>query len=188
MTVMTRLLGVAALAMTAAAPAWAGPLVWTLDNVHFDDGAIATGTFTFDADTTVISAWSITVSGGTAGLATFTYTKDGTQNALAFTPGAVPFESLVFTDSSDPLSTNRYMKLTTVTPLSDSGGVIALVTGAFSVDCDNCGTYHNVDGGSVVTLGEAATPEPATWALTILGFGAIGMTLRTRRRTSVAFG
>ncbi len=32
-----------------------------------------------------------------------------------------------------------------------------------------------------------AVPEPATWALLMLGFGVIGGSMRARRRTSVAF-
>lgn len=34
----------------------------------------------------------------------------------------------------------------------------------------------------------AAVPEPASWAMMIGGFGMIGATLRSRRRTSVVFG
>ena len=32
----------------------------------------------------------------------------------------------------------------------------------------------------------AAVPEPATWAMLVLGFGSIGLSLRTARRTSMA--
>ncbi len=34
----------------------------------------------------------------------------------------------------------------------------------------------------------AAAPEPATWALMIIGFGAMGGMMRTRRKAGVAFG
>jgi len=30
-------------------------------------------------------------------------------------------------------------------------------------------------------------PEPATWALTLMGFGAMGAAMRRRPRTSVSF-
>lgn len=187
MTVMTRVLGAAALAMAAAAPALASPLVWTLTDVHFDDDTTATGTFTYDADTGLISDWSITISGGSV-LPGFTYTKDGTQDAEVFPSGAGPFEVLSFSDNSDPLLITRYMTLGTVSPLSDSGGIVALVADGSSVDCDDCAPYHTVDRGSVVALGDSPTPEPATWALTMLGFGAIGSTLRRRRPARVVFG
>lgn len=34
------------------------------------------------------------------------------------------------------------------------------------------------------TLNIAAVPEPGTWALMLLGFGAIGLTMRSRRRST----
>lgn len=37
-----------------------------------------------------------------------------------------------------------------------------------------------------VTISESAVPEPATWAVMILGFGAVGSALRTRRRFATA--
>jgi hypothetical protein len=47
------------------------------------------------------------------------------------------------------------------------------------------GTNSNVSGvaGGNVTI--SAVPEPSTWALMILGFGAIGLTMRGRRRRTV---
>ena len=40
-------------------------------------------------------------------------------------------------------------------------------------------------GGTVVP-GGPGVPEPATWAMMIMGFGAIGMTLRSKRRRALA--
>jgi len=36
--------------------------------------------------------------------------------------------------------------------------------------------------------GAGAVPEPASWAMLLLGFGAAGMAMRSRRCTAVAFG
>lgn len=54
------------------------------------------------------------------------------------------------------------------------------------------GTYQSLAGSSdwgvgtmVISLSESV-PEPSTWALMILGFGAVGGALRTRRETRVA--
>jgi hypothetical protein len=33
----------------------------------------------------------------------------------------------------------------------------------------------------------AAVPEPATWAMMLLGFGAIGLSMRKRRGSRVSF-
>ncbi|HMI18188.1 MAG TPA: PEPxxWA-CTERM sorting domain-containing protein [Sphingomonas sp.] len=47
------------------------------------------------------------------------------------------------------------------------------------------------DGQFLVTISsdaEGAVPELATWAMMVGGFGAVGATMRRRRRTSVRFG
>jgi hypothetical protein len=36
-----------------------------------------------------------------------------------------------------------------------------------------------------VSITSGAVPEPATWALMIVGFGAVGATLRSRRRQAI---
>jgi hypothetical protein len=36
--------------------------------------------------------------------------------------------------------------------------------------------------------GNGAVPEPASWALMMIGFGAIGSAMRSRRRMAVSFG
>lgn len=55
--------------------------------------------------------------------------------------------------------------------------------------------FNNADGKidafkfSNLTVGSSAVPEPATWAMMILGFGMIGSAMRRRQvRTAVSFG
>jgi hypothetical protein len=50
------------------------------------------------------------------------------------------------------------------------------------------GNYNTAVGSNPTysgTLNIAPVPEPATWGLMILGFGAIGLTMRGRRRRTV---
>ena len=50
-------------------------------------------------------------------------------------------------------------------------------------------TLHATGAGSnleTITLSSAAVPEPATWALMIMGFGGAGAMLRSRRRPATA--
>lgn len=44
------------------------------------------------------------------------------------------------------------------------------------------GTLFGVTGAYSGTLNVQAVPEPQTWAMMLLGFGAIGLSLRSRRR------
>ena len=61
----------------------AEPLTWSLDNVTFNDGGIATGSFTIDASLNSVLNWNISVSGGDQVVfPTFNYTP-----ATAPSPG-----------------------------------------------------------------------------------------------------
>ena len=48
--------------------------------------------------------------------------------------------------------------------------------------------FSTQGGGNLVTFSATTTavPEPATWALMLLGFGGIGMAMRRRRRPALA--
>lgn len=79
---------------------------------------------------------------------------------------------------------------------ADMGGysVIGISVGVGS--SASAGYYAYADNVRLVTntsdttwnfnVSNAAVPEPSTWAMLIIGFGAVGGTLRTRRRTGLA--
>jgi hypothetical protein len=48
------------------------------------------------------------------------------------------------------------------------------------------GTLTGPNGSYSGTLNVAAVPEPATWMMMLLGFGAIGMVVRRRRQPALA--
>ena len=67
----------------------AAPVTWVLEDVIFDDGAIATGSFVFDADINTVLDFDISVSGGDEGvLPAFTYTPETVLGINAY--NAVP--------------------------------------------------------------------------------------------------
>ncbi|MCE7904045.1 MAG: hypothetical protein DYH20_15815 [Gammaproteobacteria bacterium PRO9] len=56
---------VAAALLLGASPAFATPVTWTLNNVSFNNGSTATGSFDFDRDTNTFSNIAISISAGT---------------------------------------------------------------------------------------------------------------------------
>ena len=76
------------------------------------------------------------------------------------------------------------------TQLSVIGGG-DLFTGSASNPVFNTGTF-NLSGGftagpatlTITRAAVAAVPEPAAWAMMLVGFGAMGVSLRRRRRTN----
>lgn len=57
--------------------------------------------------------------------------------------------------------------------------------GTFTLNISgNPGTSSGSFGGSVAFQRVAAVPEPGTWAMMLVGFGAIGATMRRRHRES----
>jgi hypothetical protein len=50
----------------------------------------------------------------------------------------------------------------------------------------NFSTFDNITFGSA-TPGTGAVPEPGTWAMMLLGFGAIGLAMRRRRTRAALF-
>ena len=46
--------------------------------------------------------------------------------------------------------------------------------------------YTFIDDFRLGTANNGAVPEPSTWAMMLMGFGAIGVALRRRRSTNLA--
>jgi hypothetical protein len=59
------------------------------------------------------------------------------------------------------------------------GGATTLFTGPTSAPTFKLGTFE-LDSDSTLTISAIGAPEPASWALMILGFGAVGAALRRR--------
>ena len=86
----------------------------------------------------------------------------------------------------------------TITPASNSGAMFQTFTSTYEVLTGGPVTLafsQNAGGdefrGSIIdSISIAAVPEPATWALMLLGFGVVGSAIRRRRRqgaTGVSF-
>jgi len=65
--------------------------------------------------------------------------------------------------------------------LTTGTSYIAIMTGFGNTDMGSW-SLTIAGPGTAVPVNAGAVPEPATWAMLMMGFGAVGATLRTRRR------
>ena len=147
-----------------SAPAFALPIQWTLENVKFSDGASASGTFVYDADTNAYTDINITTTTASRPGAVYTFV------CAAPCTGAMADQNaelnLTTSPSSDQTGLPGFI-LFFFPSLSNSGGLRA-VLGALEADCSNStcaaptGTKRTA-GGSVVaptTSTPTNTPVP----------------------------
>ena len=101
-------------------------------------------------------------------------------------------------NTSNPLTNLNFNSVTlnngtTTTAFNIANGVfdsasremIALTAGASNVLTINGTTFGDASYSGTLSFGQtAAVPEPATWALMLMGFGAVGFSMRRRRATA----
>ncbi len=168
----------------------ASPIEWTLSGVTFGDGATASGSFLYDADTQSLSDFDVTT--------TPTPAHDCGPGCILILPTDLPGHhyldlnglfppypagGFAIIDPPSPVTGwtgDLFLALVFASPLSDAGGSIALKATSgegFCLDAGcAAGSYDRfVTSGSIVG---AAVPEPGTLAL--LGTG-LGTVIRRRR-------
>jgi hypothetical protein len=158
-------------------PASAGPILWTLSGITLQDGATATGSFDFDADTGLFSNILVTIAGGTL--------SPSLQGTYTFAdPGGAGFEAIaLLLDAPVPDNTGNPAFALIVPPpgMTDAGGTdLTNVGGVGTCDNPGCANITLAVNGSVLSNSDHhpmitanAVPEPATSVTILLAF--IGM-------------
>jgi hypothetical protein len=181
-------------AMMAAGGALAGPAdaavydftFLTNDNIL----GISNGTFTTDASNNIVSAsgtltsTNVSILGGASSL-TFTLAGLGAGTAgFQVWDNVYNPVSQIFTGNGlgIRLANGNYSSIYDVSGFSACPGQTCI-----SIDPTNNGPFWNPgDAGtlSVRALNNVAggVPEPATWAMMLIGFGGVGATLRSTRK------
>lgn len=108
-----------------------------------------------------------------------------TLNAL--NAGSLGGTILNFTDTTNP-----FQSFALVSNNGWNGYNVAnssLTNGVLTIDLRNTDFSQGANLNFSLTSGNGAVPEPATWAMMIVGFGAIGATVRRRQavKTTVSF-
>ena len=165
-------------ALVIAQTSFASTVTWNLNNVAFNDGATASGSMQWDADSQSLSNWDINVT--TGALSAFDYTPADSSAGAYFQVSGYEKEFLFMVNGS-----TRQLRLTPVAALTDAGGTVDVNLntwggGSGSVECFNCAPYRTVVSGSFETTA-ASTPEPASISFLGIGIASAGLIARKRR-------
>lgn len=173
------------LACCSVFPAQAIPVQWTLQNVVFDDGGTATGSFTFDEDTLTYSAVDIVTSGSNGAR----YTRVETSSS----PSRRGLAALSDTGGGSPTGETILVLAFVLPGLSDSGGSVFLFpTIAAEGTCTDPGCngpvsffrqVPNPSGPLTALVSATQVPLPATAFL--LGAGVLAL-FRIKRGSRLA--
>jgi len=154
------------------------PVTWYLSGVTMSDGAVANGSFTFDASTNTYSGIYIRTAGGTV-FTGATYT--------AVDPSQIGFvNSIIVVSVPNPtlgdFTGTPVLVLIFSTPLTNAGGTVGLTAfpgPSYETTCADAGcngpglTRRNFTAG-VVTSAAPAAPVPA---LSNMGMGTLALLL-----------
>jgi hypothetical protein len=167
--------------LCVSAPAVSAPIRWTLHDVLLSDGATATGSFVFDADTLTVSEVSIFTSAGSAlsgaaylGGVNYSRVPSGFwfqfHEGEAVSPGLIPTFDLIV-----------------VNPLSNAGGSVTVQrinegTCTWTTECDG-GVYSRWDTRGVAYVSSSVVPIPA--AIWLFASGLINLAFRRRRKIAL---
>jgi PEP-CTERM motif len=178
---MLRKLG--SLLLLFSAGACAGPILWTLQGVTFNDGGTASGSFLFDAGTGQYSSINITTTSGSV-LTGATYAFPDPANA----PFNGPAELFMVASNAPDLTGSPFLSLIWQSNLTGAGGTIPFSTtlnsGETTCTSPTCSSINQskvrlATAGAVTT---AAVPEPGTFVLVGVALAAVGL---RRRKTAL---
>jgi hypothetical protein len=158
--------------LLGATTAYATPITWTLQNVVFDDGGIATGSFTYDADIDTLTSVAITTTAGSV--------RGGNAYGVG-TPNAS--DTLFDAVDTFPVQLGITPRLifSLATPMTNAGGTVAIGT-PFRLELTCAGAGCTVPSQQrLIVTGSITTNAPEPTAMLLFGTAAAGLLARRRR-------
>jgi hypothetical protein len=146
-------------------------VIWSVEDVWFDDGFGLFGSFRYDAETNRYSFPNFSVGKfESSGIFHFVHTYDAGSPVGVHDANGVVF-CVPSVDAAD-----RCLSLAFATPLTATaaGPVVDLLVGPGSFDC-----YNNCDEFRYIVRGRVRAPESGTLALLGLGLLGLGLTRRS---------
>ena len=148
------------------------------------------GTVTFENDVGVAGAFNSSFSQSNLAnpfteTLTFTTTVAGLLSVIASTTATSALNDVDFTNvflTGTGITGSIAIPQTSGDPLESRGlAGLNLAAGTFTLTLQGTpGTQGGSFGGSLAFAPTSAVPEPATWAFMLIGFGAVGYSMRKR--------
>jgi hypothetical protein len=104
--------------------------------------------------------------------------RDNASNSSAEQLLQIIWDGTVVGKISGTLGSNSFAQL--------SYNVVGTGSDTLKIGGYSAAGYNMIDDISVTRSATGAVPEPATWAMMLLGFGGLGAILRRQRRTALA--
>jgi hypothetical protein len=171
--------GAALLLLGSAAASQAAVIEWTITDGTFSGGGKFSGDFTFNTATGQISDWDISTT-NSRHFDGATYTPGFLSSAVVSGSGNPVFGTFVF-----PIFA-QFLTFTDI-PL-EAPSVVDQLTGGESLNFLGIIPVDSrrITGGVATPTVLAGVPEPAAWAMMLLGVFGVGAALRSRRCLSAA--
>ncbi|MEM9056156.1 MAG: hypothetical protein AAGD86_01690 [Pseudomonadota bacterium] len=164
--------------LMAGAAAEAAPVRWVLQDVTFDDGGQAFGSFIYDADTDTFSSINVTTTDGSILLGSV-------YEFVNFEAGLLDADSVLLVAAANPGAGTAAFNMNLEEAMTNAGGTIALAMAppplAFESTCltSVCDRFFSIDraivSGSITTI-----PVPAALWLFASALGLTGALRRWR--------